>query len=238
MFLPLHDSAPLKVIRFQIVTGLIIAVNVLVFLFTHYGVSPAQVKTIPLAFGVIPAVLTDKATLSATLQVIPEGATLLTYMFLHGGWMHLLGNMAFLWVFADNVEDGFGHLGFILFYLVCGLAAVATHVLISPASHAPVIGASGAVAGVLGAYMLLFPRSRVLILLFMRIPLRLPAALVLAAWLGFQLVSMQISGLAGQHVALWAHVGGFAAGLLITLALRQTILKRLHGRRAPSPGAV
>jgi len=227
MFLPLHDSAPLKVIRFQAVTGAIIILNAAIFLFTHYGVSAAEVKSIPLSFGAIPAVITDKAQLAATLQIIPESATLVTYMFLHGGWMHLIGNMAFMWVFADNVEDGFGHLGFMLFYLVCGLAAVAVHILFSPASQTPIIGASGAVAGVLGAYILLFPRSRVLVLLLMRIPLRLPAALVLAAWLGFQIFSIYTSGPNGGHVALWAHVGGFATGLLITLALRAPILKRL-----------
>ena len=234
MFLPLHDSAPLRVIRFQFVTGVIIMLNVAVFLISHYVVSPAEVKQIPLSFGAIPAVITDRAELAAALHVIPEKATLFTYMFLHGGWMHLIGNMLFMWVFADNVEDGFGHLGFIVFYFVCGLAAVAAHIALSPGSQAPIIGASGAVAGVLGAYILLFPRSRVIFLLFMRFPLRLAAVWVLAAWLGFQLFMIYSGGGAAGHVALWAHVGGFAAGFLITLVLRGRILRRLGRTRIVS----
>ena len=227
MFLPLHDTAPLRVIRFQFVTGVIIALNVAVFLITHYALSAAGVHKVPLSYGVIPAVITGKADLAAALHVIPEQATLFTYMFLHGGWMHLIGNMLFLWVFADNVEDGFGHLGFIVFYLVCGLAAVAAHIALSPGSQAPIIGASGAVAGVMGAYILLFPKSRVLVLLFMRIPLRLAAVWVLAGWIGLQLFMIYSGGANAGHVALWAHVGGFVTGFLITLVLRGRILRRL-----------
>ncbi len=228
MFLPLHDTAPLRAIRFQVVTAALVLLNVVIFLFTHYGVSTARAAMIPLSFGAIPAVLTDQARLSAALQVVPEGATLLTYMFLHGGWMHLIGNMAFLWVFADNVEDGFGHFGFILFYLLCGLAAAALHVFMAPASQAPLIGASGAVAGVLAAYLLLFPSSRVLILLFMRIPLRLSAFWVLGGWIAWQAGAIALGG-KGSGVAWWAHVGGFAAGAALTIALRPYILRRMRG---------
>ncbi len=227
MFLPLHDSAPLRVIRFQLVTGLIILVNVLVFLFVRYGASPVEAARIPLSFGAIPAVLTDRAQLGATLQVIPEQLTVVTYMFLHGGWLHLIGNMAFMWVFADNVEDGFGHAGFVLFYLACGVAAALAHVAMSASSQMPLIGASGAVAGVLAAYLLLFPQSRVLVLLFMRIPLRLSALWVLAGWFVFQVVSALLTTPGKGGVAWWAHIGGFAAGFVFTLLLRPLLLRRL-----------
>ncbi len=235
MFLPLHDSAPLRVIRFQLVTGALVLLNVGTFLYTHYALPPAQAEHIPLSFGAIPAILTDRAELSAALRVVPEGATLITYMFLHGGWMHLIGNMAFLWVFADNVEDGFGHFGFILFYLACGVAAVGAHVLFSPASRTPLIGASGAVAGVLGAYLLLFPRSRVWILLLMRIPLRISALWVLAGWLGLQVLYAVTSIGQGAPVAFRAHIGGFLAGFALTLLLRGRIMRRLEGARLLSP---
>ncbi len=227
MFLPLHDSAPLRVIRFQLVTGLIILANVLVFLFVRYGASPVEAARIPLSFGAIPAVLTDRAQLGGALQVVPEQLTVLTYMFLHGGWLHLIGNMAFMWVFADNVEDGFGHAGFVLFYLACGVAAALAHVAMSASSQTPLIGASGAVAGVLAAYMLLFPRSRVLVLLFMRIPLRLSALWVLAGWFIFQVVSALLSTPGSGGVAWWAHIGGFIAGFVFTLLLRPFLLRRL-----------
>ncbi len=235
MFLPLHDSAPLRVIRFQLVTGLIILINVLVFLYMQYGTPALEAARIPLSFGAIPAVLTDRAQLQGALQVIPEHLTVVTYMFLHGGWLHLLGNMAFLWVFADNVEDGFGHAGFVAFYLACGVAAALAHVAMSASSQVPLIGASGAVAGVLAAYMLLFPQSRVLILLFMRIPLRLSALWVLAGWFVFQVISALASTPGKGGVAWWAHIGGFAAGFILTLLLRPVLLRRLAaGRRNPA----
>ncbi len=227
MFLPLHDSAPLRVIRFQLVTGLIILANVLVFLAVRYGTSPVEAARIPLSFGAIPAVLTDRVQLGATLQVIPEQLTVVTYMFLHGGWLHLIGNMAFMWVFADNVEDGFGHAGFVLFYLVCGVAAALAHVAMSASSQVPLIGASGAVAGVLAAYMLLFPQSRVLVLLFMRIPVRLTAFWILTGWFVFQVISALAATPGKGGVAWWAHVGGFMTGFVLTLILRPFLLRRL-----------
>ncbi len=227
MFLPLHDSAPLRVIRFQLVTGLLILANVCVFLAVRYGISPVEAARIPLSFGAIPAVLTDRAQLGAALQVIPEQLTVVTYMFLHAGWLHLIGNMAFMWVFADNVEDGFGHVGFVLFYLACGIAAALAHVAMSASSQVPLIGASGAVAGVLAAYLLLFPQSRVLVLMFMRIPLRLSALWVLAGWFVFQVISALAATPGEGGVAWWAHIGGFMAGLVLTLPLRPFLLRRL-----------
>ena len=229
MFLPLHDNAELRVIRFQTVTLALVVANVTVFLVMRYVLAPPQSMGVLLAFGAVPAVLTAQAQLDVALQVVPEPATLFTYMFLHAGWLHLIGNMAFMLVFADNVEDGFGHLGFIVFYLACGLAAALAHTLANPASQMPLVGASGAVAGVLASYMLLYPRARVWVLLFMRIPLRLSALWALAGWIGFQIVAGLLSDGAAGGVAWWAHVGGFAAGLLITIAMRRRLLRRLAG---------
>ncbi len=231
MFLPLHDSAPLRVIRFQAVTAALVAINVGVFLLLRLGVDEAAVQAAAFALGVVPAVITARAVLDPALQAVPDVVTLFTYMFLHAGWLHLLGNMAFLWVFADNVEDGYGHLGFIVFYLACGVAAALAHAFMNPDSPLPLIGASGAVAGVLASYMLLFPRSRVWVLLFMRIPVRLSALWALAGWIGFQVLSALLGGtpMAGG-VAWWAHIGGFAAGLLITFMMRRHLMRRLGGQ--------
>jgi membrane associated rhomboid family serine protease len=141
-------------------------------------------------------------------------------MFLHGGWLHIIGNMLYLWIFGNNVEDSIGHFKFIVFYLLCGIAAAAAQVAISPDSTVPMIGASGAISGVLGAYLLLLPRARVLVLfpiwIFWRV-FYVPAMLMLVLWFGMQL----LSGLAVLHVdvnggvAFWAHVGGFVAGILL-----------------------
>jgi rhomboid family protein len=157
--------------------------------------------------------------------------TLITYQFLHGGWWHLIANMAFLWVFADNVEDAFGHFGFLIFYLLCGIAAGMLHTLVDPHSGAPLIGASGAVSGVLASYMLLYPRARVWILLFLRIPLPIPAVWALGGWFALQLVSAFISTEDSNLVAWWSHIGGFLTGLVLTFVLRS----RLLVRRRPSP---
>jgi membrane associated rhomboid family serine protease len=152
---------------------------------------------------------------------ISEPLTLVTYQFLHAGWLHLLSNLLFLWVFADNIEDAYGHAGFVLFYLLSGIAGGLTHVLMQPASTAPLIGASGAVSGVLAAYAILFPKARVWILLFMRIPIPLPAIWVLGGWFALQVLSVYTSGGLGEvEVAWWAHIGGFVAGLALTFLLR------------------
>jgi len=228
MFLPLHDDTPLKVIRFQAVTGAIVAANVAVFLFTHYAVGGNGEVAIDLGLGATPAAITDAAAVDAARHMIPGSATLITYMFLHGGWLHLLSNMAFLWVFADNVEDAFGHWGFLGFYLLCGVVAGLVHSFAQPASLAPLIGASGAVAGILGAYLLLYPRARVWVLLFMRLPIRISAAWALIGWIAFQVLSLFLdNGQSPVSVAWWAHIGGFATGLAVTWLFRDRLRARL-----------
>ncbi len=146
--------------------------------------------------------------------------TALTSMFLHGGWMHIIGNMLFLWIFGDNMEDELGHLGFLGFYLGTGLAAAAAHVLSDPSSPVPTVGASGAVAGVMGGYLLLFPRAKVDVLFIIVILIKIvpiPAWIVLGAWFGLQLLNGAMTPTSGGGVAYWAHAGGFLAGLVATL---------------------
>lgn len=227
MFVPLHDDTPLRVIRFQYVTLAIIAANVVIFLMTGAFAGDQAVEAVAAGFGVVPAELTHRGALDPALNPVPEPATLITYMFIHAGWVHLLTNMLFLWVFADNVEDAFGYFAFLLFYLLTGIAGGLTHVLMAPSSPAPLIGASGAVSGVIAAYMLLYPKARIWILLFMRLPIRIGAVWVLGGWFALQVVSLLLAGEDGVRVAWWAHIGGFLAGLAVTFVLRSRLLIRI-----------
>ena len=217
MFLPLKDTNPLRFIPFQIVTVGLIAACVVTFLWQISLPEAAGFEAV-LSFGVIPAVLFGVEELPPELAVIPVGATLITSMFMHGGWMHLGGNMLYLWVFGDNIEDAMGHVKFIVFYVLCGTAAVLAHGLSDPDSLSPLIGASGAISGVLGAYLLLHPRARVIVLLFYRLPLPLPAFIVLGGWVALQIYNVYLyGGLPDGEggTAWWAHIGGFAAGMAL-----------------------
>ena len=227
MFVPLHDDTPLKVIRFQFVTLAIIVGNVIIFLMTGAFQSDQVLADVATGFGVVPSEVTHAFPQNIPYSPIPEPLTFLTYMFLHAGWMHLISNMLFLWVFADNVEDAFGYFAFALFYLLCGIAGALAHVAMAPGSQAPLIGASGAVSGVIGAYVLLYPKARVWILLFFRIPLRISAIWVLGGWFLLQVFYVVTAVNNGDaQVAWWAHIGGFIAGLAITLVLRSRLLIR------------
>ena len=227
MFVPLKDDNPLKLIRFQFVSAVLIAINVIVFLITGPLRGDEALMITAVGFGVVPSELLDVGRVAAgPLNPIAEPLTLITYMFLHAGWIHLLSNMAFLWVFADNVEDTFGHLGFALFYVLCGVAGALAHVAMQPNSHEPLIGASGAVSGVLAAYLLLYPQSRVWILLFMKLPLKIPAWIVLGGWIILQFVMLSMEPPDVQEVAWWAHIGGFCMGLVYTMILRSPLLLR------------
>ena len=227
MFVPLHDDTPLRVIRFQFVTLAIIVGNVIIFLMTGAFQSDQMLAGIATSFGVVPSDLTHAASQNIPFSPIPEPLTFLTYMFLHAGWLHLISNMLFLWVFADNVEDAFGYFAFTLFYVLCGIAGALAHVIMTPDSPAPLIGASGAVSGVIGAYALLYPKARVWILLFFRIPLRISAFWVLGGWFLLQVFSVLTAETGDDvQVAWWAHIGGFIAGLAITFVLRSRLLVR------------
>jgi membrane associated rhomboid family serine protease len=227
MFVPLKDDNPLKLIRFQYVSLALIAVNVVVFLLTGPLRGEDALMATAAGFGVIPSELFGTMQVTEPhIDILSEPATLFTYMFLHAGWLHLLSNMAFLWVFADNVEDAFGHIGFLVFYLVCGVAAGLAHAILLPDSGNPLIGASGAMSGVLAAYMLLYPQARVWILLFMRIPLKIPSWIVLGGWFVLQFFMLASQTDEAQGVAWWAHIGGFCAGIILTLIFRNPYLLR------------
>jgi membrane associated rhomboid family serine protease len=231
MFVPLKDDNPLKLIRFQYVSLAIIILNVFVFFMTGPMRGDEALLLTEVGYGVVPSELLDSSRFpSPAFNPISEPLTLITYMFLHAGWLHLLSNMAFMWVFADNVEDAFGSFGFALFYLLCGVAAAMTHALMLPNSHDPLIGASGAVSGVLAAYLLLYPRARVWVLFIMPIPIKIPAWIVLGGWLVLQVISLYAEPADVQEVAWWAHIGGFAMGLVFTLLLRSPLFVKAEVR--------
>ncbi len=222
MFIPIYDHNRLKHVPLHYVTiGLIVA-NVLVFTVFQSGFFGINADLVAFTFGMIPAVVTDIRNMPPELALWSdnwEPITLLTYQFLHGDWMHLLGNMLFLWVFGDNVEDALGHFKFLVFYLLCGVAAGLCQIAIMPGAEAPVIGASGAVAGIIGAYLVLHPKVKVWVLVMFRIPLRLSALWVLGFWIAFQIFMALTSGEAG--VAWWAHIGGFIAGAILVVPFRR-----------------
>ena len=228
--IPLRDNNP----RFTTpyVTWGLIGVNVLIFLFES-SLGPESMQGFVFALGLTPYRVTAHLS-SGALPVSPEvAAPFLTSMFLHGGWFHLLGNMLYLYIFGDNVEDTLGHVPFLVFYLGCGLGAGLAHYVVQPLSHAPVVGASGAIAGVLGAYVVIFPRSRVLTLvpLFIFIQfMELPAQFLLGIWFLMQFfngfLALGPGGSAGGGVAWWAHIGGFLLGMLLG-----RVLPRRRGSR-------
>jgi membrane associated rhomboid family serine protease len=228
MFIPLHDSTPLKVIRFQTVTITVIAIEVAVFLMTGAFNTEPVLAAIATMWGVVPGELTGSMAPVLGYDPVPEPFTLISYQFLHGSWWHLISNMLFLWVFADNIEDAYGHVAFALLYLLCGVVAALVHVMVVPYSGAPLVGASGAVSGVLGAYLVLFPRARVWVLLAARIPMRIGALWVLGGWFLLQVFSWWITRNTGSDIAWGAHIGGFVAGAAITYAIRRRLWMRLE----------
>lgn len=222
MFIPVYDQNPLRSIHFQVVTVSLIAINIVIFILQVTAL-PLQVV---LGFALVPADLVGMgaavpgAAPSVGEIAIPERLTLLSYMFFHGDILHLAGNMLFLWVFGDNVEDAFGHFRFLIFYLACGVAGGLAHALMMPNSELPLIGASGAVAGVIAAYLMLHPRVRIWVLVMRFIPIRISAAFALGAWVVTQLV-MAVLPQVGP-VAWWAHVGGLAAGAVLVIFMRRS----------------
>jgi len=219
MFVPIADINPLEHVRRPYVTLALIAINVFVFVVLQHGALGEVSEAGVLSFGTIPAVVTGAAILPPGYEKLPASATLLTYMFLHGGWLHLIGNMAFLWVFADNVEDALGHVRFLIFYLLCGLAAAGAHILAQPASEVPLVGASGAVSGVIAAYVVLHPNIRLWALVLMKVPLKVPAYWMIGAWLALQL--FEVFADRDHDTAWWAHLGGFAAGALLVVVMHR-----------------
>lgn len=225
--IPLHDDNPTNI--FPLVTITFIAACSIVF-FWQMSLGSAGNQAAIYSFGIIPAVLLNTAQLPPALNLAPAELTVFTSMFMHGGFMHLAGNMLYLWIFGNNIEDSMGHGRFMVFYAVCGMAAVAGQTLQDPGSEIPMIGASGAISGVLGAYLLLYPRARVLVLIplgFFTQLVRLPAALVLGLWFVIQIVSSTLSG-PGGGVAWYAHIGGFLAGLLLVPLFKRRKVSLFH----------
>jgi len=221
--IPLRDSVPAR--RPPVVMLAVLVTCLLVFLYEASLPAWALVELFQ-TFGVVPARLVGPD---------PPYYTLVTSAFLHGGWLHLGGNMLYLWIFGNNVEDAMGHLGFLAFYLLCGAAAALAQVALQPASTVPMVGASGAIAGVLGAYLVLYPHARILALVplgFFTQLAEVPAVLFLPLWFLLQLLygiaSLGVETQVGGGVAFWAHVGGFVAGVLLV---------RIFARSRPRPRA-
>jgi membrane associated rhomboid family serine protease len=219
VFLPLYDGVPLAYLKAPLVTRALIGACAAAWLLTGLGLLPVSENRIVAGLGVIPAVLFGTAALPQGLPLVPEPITLVTSLFLHGSFLHLAGNMLFLWVFGDNVEDGMGHARFLVFFLLCGIAACLAHCLMNPLSTAPLIGASGAIAGVVAAYLVLYPRVKVWALYFGRLPLQVPAMYAIGFWIVLQVGSAFLSG--DQDVGWFAHLGGLAAGAALTPMLRR-----------------
>lgn len=225
--IPLHDDNPTR--RLPVATLALIALNVAVFVFQftlpRYGLT---LESFCLRAGLVPYEVVNRVDVPPD-GLVPIWATVFTSMFIHGGWLHIISNMLYLWIFGNNVEDSMGRARFVAFYLLCGIAAAATQVLVMPESLVPMIGASGAISGVLGAYILLFPRAQVLtvITLIVFFPVvMVPAWVLLLAWFALNLLQATATIGAETGVAYFAHVGGFAAGL---------VLVWVFARRRPRP---
>jgi membrane associated rhomboid family serine protease len=237
---PIRDENPHFLTPF--VTYAIVALNVIAWVLVQRMGTEAGLAHSLCDLGLIPGELLGRAAPGTTVPLTPQFAcvvdpsgdwrTVVTHMFLHGGWFHLIGNMWFLWIFGNNVEDSMGHVRFVVFYLLCGLAAAALQVMANPASAIPMVGASGAIGGVMGAYVVLYPRVQVQLLVwfgFYVTTVAVPAVFMLLYWLGMQLLGGALSmGDEGGGVAFWAHVGGFVAGALLVLLFRDPALVARH----------
>ena len=248
--IPISDDNP--TLRPPVVTVLLLLALGAVWVFVQAaGMNGVALAASVCNWGLVPGEITGRAQIGTGVPlgqgmaciVDAEGRNYLTpvtSMFLHGGWAHLLGNGLFLWIFGNNVEDSMGRVRFVVFYLLCGLAAAGAQIAINPASPVPMVGASGAISGVLGAYLLLYPRVRVRVLLFIFV-VSLPAWFVLLGWIGLQLFSgwSQLSALrpdVSAGVAVWAHIGGFFAGVALVrffenprlVRARTDVRHRLH----------
>ena len=217
MFLPLRDENPSG--KFAFVNIGLLAANIAVF-FYQLTLTPHVFKGFVMANAMVPARVSGWVNGATTFEA--AFLPLITSMFLHAGFAHILGNMLFLWIFGDNVEAEFGHLQYLLFYLVCGVGAGLVHIAFNFHSHLPALGASGAISGVMGAYIVLEPRNRVLCLLFIFV-IRVPAVIVLGGWFAMQFLSgiSSLGNAVNGGVAVWAHIGGFLIGVLIAMVAKR-----------------
>ena len=230
MFIPLHDANELRHIKHSYVNIAIIAINVAAFVFTAVTASESFSNASVLGLGYIPSVIHDTVELPPELVLVPENLTYLTYAFLHADIFHLGGNMLFLFVFGDNVEDAMGHVKYLIFYLLCAAAGAFLHGIILAGSEEPLIGASGAIAGVVVAYLMLHPHVKLWVLALMRIPLRIPAWIPIGLWVIFQFVMLFTQ--TDDQISWPAHVGGIIAGIALTPLLKRRGV-RLFDRHEP-----
>lgn len=217
MFFPFHDENPTR--NFPLLTILLIGSNIFVF-FWEFSY-PGQASALFTRYGLVPV-----RFINEPIQTYPN---IFSAMFLHAGLMHLAGNMLFFWIFGNNIEDVLGKVRFIAFYLLCGVIAAMSHVFMDTGSEIPMVGASGAIAGILGAYLVLFPRAKVKTLVFLGIlvtVIRIPAAFLLIFWMGIQIYSNLASGSEGGGVAWMAHIGGFVAGMILILPFKASLKPR------------
>jgi membrane associated rhomboid family serine protease len=205
---------------------IVLTVNVIVLLYL-WLLPDETVQALAYNFGVVPAFITRAISLDDVELLIPPLLTLGTYTFVHGSWLHLTGNMIFLWVFGDNVEAAMGHARFILFYLLCGIAGGLAHVGSEPGSVIPLVGASGAVAGVLAAYLMLWPRVHITVLVLGLMTVRVHAYWLLGAWIVWQVLNVLLAS--QTEVSYWSHVGGLIAGAGLVVVLRRPGVKLFQG---------
>jgi membrane associated rhomboid family serine protease len=217
MFLPLRDENPSG--KFASVNISLVLANIAVFVY-ELSLSPHLLRSFELANAVVPARISAWLNGYGTFEA--AFLPLITSMFLHAGFAHILGNLLFLWIFGDNVEANFGHLPYLMFYLMCGIGSGLIHIAFNFNSHIPALGASGAISGVMGAYIVLEPRNRILSLFFIFL-IRVPAVVVLGIWFAMQFLSgiSSIGIVVNGGVAVWAHIGGFLLGVVVASAAKR-----------------
>jgi membrane associated rhomboid family serine protease len=227
MFLPLHDQNPIRHVAFPYVTYGLIGLNALVFLL-QLAMGSYGFQWFAVEYGMVPIVVRN--VVEQPVAWLPDWANLITYAFLHGDWLHLLSNMLFLWIFGDNIEDALGHVKYLVFYVLCAVLAGLAHLALNVDSTSPLIGASGAVAGVMGAYILLYPHARVFVLMriVIPIPLPIPALWMLGVWIATQILNVVVGS--QEPVAWWAHLGGIAAGMLLAVPFKRREVPLFGGR--------
>jgi membrane associated rhomboid family serine protease len=233
-FIPIKDENPHLWIRAPYVTIGLIAACVLIYLWESVVGAEITSRTL-FGLGFIPATLLEDAHRAPDFTLVAPAVTLVTALFLHDGFMHVAGNMIMLWVFGDNVEDSMGHVRFLIYYIVCGIASTMIYGLSDPSSEVPLIGASGAISGVLGGYLMLHPRANIVAFL-MFVVIRVPAFLLLLLWFGWQFLALW--GDNGSGVAWWAHIGGFVVGAVLIVPFRHKAVPLLDGmlrRRRAGP---
>jgi len=236
--IPLKDDNPTY--RTPIVTYSIIAICVIVFILeiTSSSYNNGQLFY---SYGLIPAVFTGQATLPNEIAGLPTEITLISSMFMHGGFMHLIGNMLYMWIFADNIEDEIGPIRFLIFYLLAGMAAALTQVYLNTSSTIPMIGASGAIGGVLGAYIVNHPKAKVLVLIpfgFFSQIIKIPALYVLGFWFVLQFINSSLSSSTGGGVAYGAHIGGFIFGVIAILFFnKKSTVQKFSNNKPKNPWA-